>query len=167
MNIILAFSMAAGLVGIDQLIKWLVVSNMEVNTSMPLLGNVLQLTYVRNDGGAFNFLGGKVGLLVIVTSVIIVAGIIAIASNKIKSKFLLFSISLIVAGGIGNLIDRIFRHYVVDYIDVHIINFAVFNFADCCVVVGTILLLSYILFYDVLYKRKHGDDGVKPGGADD
>ena len=64
------------------------------------------------------------------------------------------SLALIISGGVGNLIDRffngeaLFKGKVVDYVDFRLINFAVFNFADCCVVIGTILLVVYLIFYD-------------------
>ena len=61
-----------------------------------------------------------------------------------KSNFLIWSVALVIAGGVGNLIDRIFRHFVIDYIEVRLINFAVFNFADCCVVIGTIMIVCYL-----------------------
>lgn len=66
--------------------------------------------------------------------------------SKKQQPFLIWSVALIISGGIGNLIDRIFLGYVVDFIDLRIINFAVFNFADCCVVIGVIMVFIYVLF---------------------
>ena len=71
-------------------------------------------------------------------------------SKKISHRIGVFSTCLILAGGVGNLIDRVIRpgNFVVDYIDFRLINFAVFNLADICIVCGTILLMLYLLFID-------------------
>lgn len=68
--------------------------------------------------------------------------------------------TLIVSGGIGNIIDRIFRGgLVVDYLDVQLFDFAVFNFADCCVTIGAVLLLIYIIFFDKGSNIKKAESG--------
>ena len=77
---------------------------------------------------------------------VILGGIYLLAAKKLKSNFLIWSVALVIAGGVGNLIDRIFRHFVIDYIEVRLINFAVFNFADCCVSIGVVLLFIYVIF---------------------
>lgn len=76
----------------------------------------------------------------------------AVKKNQ-KSLFDLVALTVISGLESANLIDRIFRHYVIDYIEVRLINFAVFNFADCCVVVGTILVVCYLLFGDLVSHR--------------
>ena len=84
--------------------------------------------------------------------------------GKFKSRLNLWSIGLIIAGGTGNLIDRIFRNFVVDYLDISPwFHFPVFNFADCCVVVGTILLMIYLLFFEDKEKK---NTSQKPDGED-
>ena len=76
-----------------------------------------------------------------------------------SNRFVVISLSLIVSGGLGNIIDRIFRNgLVVDYLDVKLFKFAIFNFADCCVVIGVILLLVYMLFFD----KSSGVEKEKP-----
>ena len=139
---------------VDQLIKYIVVCNMSLGDSIPLLNNVLHITYVLNDGAAFSFMAGQVWLLCGVTSVIMAVLIYLYFSKKIIHKLVISSLALIISGGIGNLIDRffngevLFQGRVVDYVDFRLINFAVFNFADCCVVIGTILLVVYLIFFD-------------------
>lgn len=127
---------------------------MSLGESIPILNNVLHITYVLNDGAAFSFMSGQVWLLCGVTSVIMAVLIYLYISKKVTHKLAISSLALIVSGGIGNLIDRffngdlLFQGKVVDYVDFRLINFAVFNFADCCVVIGTILLVVYLLFFD-------------------
>lgn len=152
---IIAAVIALLFIGIDQLIKLIVVNNMSLGDSIPILNNVLHITYVLNDGAAFSFMAGQVWLLCGVTSLIMGVLIYLYISKKVTHKLVISSLALIVSGGIGNLIDRffngdvLFQGKVVDYVDFRIINFAVFNFADCCVVIGTILLVVYLIFYDI------------------
>lgn len=153
------------LVGIDQLLKWLVIEYVKPlpGRTLPLLSGWFHLTYVENDSMVFGFLGelsvpGK-NLLMIVLScltVLILAGLVAgLLLERIRNPKLIWPVGMIIGGGIGNLIDRAFRvsadsglHFVVDYLDVRIIHFAVFNFADCCVVIGVIWVMIVVLFFD-------------------
>lgn len=145
----LALLYALLLVGVDQLLKYLVDLHLKPIGTVPLIPNAVHLTYIENRGAAFSALQGKYVFLVVFTSIAILAGIIWICASKKKTpKLAVWSIATVVGGGIGNLIDRVFRGYVIDYIDFRIINFAVFNFADICVVCGTILLAVFILFSD-------------------
>lgn len=151
---IIAAVIALLFVGVDQLIKLVVVSNMSLGDSIPILNNVLHITYVLNDGAAFSFMSGQAWLLCGVTSILMAVLIYLYISKKITHKLTITSLALIISGGVGNLIDRffngdaLFKGKVVDYVDFRLINFAVFNFADCCVVIGTILLVVYLIFYD-------------------
>ena len=153
--VIIALVAAAVLVGIDQALKlWAVQSLAPVGT-IPLVQDALHLTYVENYGAAFSIMQNRKWFLIGVTSIIILAALFALLSGKLKSRFLISTASLILAGGVGNLIDRISRGFVVDYIDFRLINFPVFNFADCCVVIGTILLAVYIVFLEPKEKIKN------------
>ncbi|NMA79913.1 MAG: signal peptidase II [Clostridiales bacterium] len=162
----IALIVAAGLVGVDQLFKWLAIQKLEpIDTySVLMIGDkeVLNFTYTENSGAAFGILSNQRYLLLIITIAAMIAAIYLLASKKINHNFLIWSVSLIIAGGLGNLIDRIFRAYVVDYIDVRLINFAIFNFADCCVVIGTIGLLIYVIFLD---GRTQKDKALDTGDA--
>ncbi len=151
--VIIALITALVLIGVDQAIKqWALDTLAQVDT-IPLIQDVLHLTYVENYGAAFSVLQNKKWFLIGVTSLIAIGAIVLLLSKKLKSNLAIWSVALIIAGGVGNLIDRIGRGFVVDYIDFRLINFAVFNFADCCVVVGTILLAIYILYFEG--KDKH------------
>lgn len=142
------------LVLFDQFIKVLVDNTMLLNESIPLINNVLHITYVLNDGAAFSFLSGQAWILCGFTSFVMVVLIYLLFSKMVHHPLAIWSISLVISGGIGNLIDRFFRGEqlfygkVIDYVDFRLINFAVFNFADCCIVIGTILLSVYLIFFE-------------------
>lgn len=148
---------------VDQLIKYAVLhSSLAAGESITLIPHVLQLRYVQNTGAAFSLLADHTALLSVVTAAVIVGGVFLILSGRVRSRFLSVVISAVLAGGLGNLIDRVFRGFVVDYIEVLFVDFAVFNFADCFVTVGEFLLIAYIL-YDIFKGSKK--DGKKTDGA--
>ena len=125
----------------DQLLKWWVTAHLEMGQSAPLLPGVVQLTRLHNTGAAWSSFSGKTGLLAIVT--IVLAGV------------------LILGGGIGNVIDRVCRGYVVDMFDLQFISYPIFNLADCFVVVGVILgAVYYLWFYDKYDKKEPKDDAA-------
>ncbi len=148
------------LIGIDQLIKFVVVQKMWPHGEIRLwnIGDkeILWLRFLENSGAAFSSFAGKQWLLIVMTSIMIIACSIWLIYCFRHSKYLSYTLSLIIAGGMGNLIDRIFRDgLVVDYIDVRIIHFAVFNFADCCVVIGVCLIVFFMFFIEPkIEKRK-------------
>ena len=129
---------------IDQIIKFFVEKYLDVITIIP---NFFKLTYVKNTGAAFSILNNNTLLIIVITIIVM----------YILYKYILKeyeTISYLLMGGIiGNFIDRVFRGYVVDYLDFKILgyNFPIFNFADICIVIGSILLIIIILKED-----KHG-----------
>ena len=155
---ILALLGAVVIIGLDQWIKQLAVENLKPIRSFPIWEGVFQLFYVENRGAAFGIFSGKTFLLVGLTGMIILAMIALIVLNKIEHPMLLTSFSLIIGGGIGNLLDRVGQGFVVDYLHITIVDFAVFNFADCCVVIGTILLVAYFVFFDKKDKAEKTED---------
>lgn len=146
MTAVVSMLFVAVLVAIDQLSKYWILANFSVNESMPIWDGVLHFTYVQNDGAVFGSLSGKGYIFNTVTVLIVLIGIALILMKKIEPKLLLCAATLVIAGGIGNLIDRFRLKYVVDFIDVRCFGKLwtwVFNFADCCVVVGCLLILVY------------------------
>lgn len=139
---------AAALVGVDYWIKQWATLYLQPVTSIDIIPDVLSLYYHQNYGAAFGILQQQRWLLVTVTSIVLGGLVVTILLRKVKGTLLLTSLALIIAGGIGNLIDRLQLGYVVDYIYFEPINFPIFNFADCCVVVGTGLLAIYLLFIE-------------------
>ncbi len=139
------------LILLDQFSKFLVQSYLINREPLVLIDNFLRLYYVENRGAAFGILQGARSLLTIITVIVLVFLSIYLIKNYRKlPKIYLFSISLLIGGTIGNFIDRIRLHYVVDFISVKIFNynFAVFNFADMFIVIGTILICIGILLYE-------------------
>ena len=139
----------AALVGLDQAIKFWAVSALQPVGAMPLIPHVVELRFVLNQGMAFSLLSGKQLFLIIATSIalILVAyGLFFRSRGKLLQQI---AFILVLAGGIGNLIDRVLNGEVVDYINPLFIDFAVFNFADICVCVGVALWVLVILLEEV------------------
>ena len=141
------------LIAADQITKHIVVANMELNQTVPAIEGLLDWTYILNDGASFGMMGGKTVFLIIVTCAVM--GVLAwfLYSGKLEHITGQISGMLILAGGIGNLIDRIFNNgLVVDFIDIDpmlepLFTFPKFNVADCCVCCGGVLFCVYILFF--------------------
>jgi signal peptidase II len=153
----LALIAAAVLAAADQLIKVWAVMSLEPVRSIEIIPGIFSLTFVRNYGAAFGILQNQRILLIAVVTLVVLAGVYLIISGRLSDKPVIRMAALILAGGVGNLIDRIRLGYVVDYISVG--RFPVFNFADCCVVVGTFALLFYTLRQD-LKKRENPDENT-------
>ncbi len=153
MSVLISFISIAVLTAADQLIKLVVERNLQPIGTAEFINGFIGWNYVRNTGAAFGSFSQSTTLLTVVTGAVILAGIILIATKKIKSKFYLTCAVLIISGGLGNLIDRIFRGYVIDFIDVQFTDFAVFNFADILVTVGSIALMIYVIV-DIFRDRK-------------
>lgn len=139
------------LVVIDQLTKIWAVNSLKDLGPREIIPNFLSFTYVENSGAAFGIFANNTLLLAIISTIILAFLVYFIFSSKITSNLTLVSLILVVAGGIGNVIDRFKHGYVVDFIDVQIPflrDFPVFNFADCCVTVGAILLVIAIIMLE-------------------
>ncbi|MCI8624241.1 MAG: signal peptidase II [Provencibacterium sp.] len=145
---------AAALVGLDQLLKYWAVLRLRPAGDIQLLPQVLHLQYRENFGAAFSILQNQTFLLVGVTSAVLLAILAGLLLGKVRPYPLIAAFSLILAGGVGNLIDRIGRGYVVDYIYFVPIDFPVFNLADCCVVIGTGLALLYFFLIEPRQGRR-------------
>ena len=138
------FVIIAVLAAVDQLTKYLAVKYIKPVGSIPLItsGDTqwLNLTYCENTGMSFSLLEGQRVILVAVPLILIAGVIWAVFAGKLGSERtdMMIALAALAGGGLGNLIDRVFQGYVVDFIDVRIINFAIFNFADICAVCGGI-----------------------------
>lgn len=139
----------AVLVAADQLTKRAVVTHMELNETIPAIDGLLNWTYILNDGASFGMLGGKTAFLLVVTGIVMVILAFLLYTGKFKHITGKISALLILSGGIGNLIDRVFNNgLVIDFIDIDpIFSFPKFNFADCCVCVGGALFCVFVLFF--------------------
>ncbi|MDO4459421.1 MAG: signal peptidase II [Clostridia bacterium] len=144
--LIIYFLVIAALVAVDQIIKYFVVSNLAPVHSVNLIQNFLSFTYTENTGAAFGMFSNNSIVFAVIT-VIISAGIIMFLLKYKKQNWLSVSSSLmIIAGGIGNLIDRVRLQYVIDYIYFHFFGY-IFNFADCLITVGVAMFAVFVIFF--------------------
>lgn len=109
--------------------------------------DILAFSLHKNTGAAFSSFTGKTIALAVVTAVVMIGIIVYFHRMKQRHPFMTVSLAMIIGGGIGNLIDRVFQGYVTDFIRLFPFNF-IFNFADICIVIGAILLMIYYLFLD-------------------
>ncbi len=164
MSYLLAVITAAIFLVADQVTKYIVMSNMTLNQSIGFIDGFMDFTYIHNDGGAWGMLGGQRWILLAVTALAMVLILLMLIKYGRKSKLLFWAGCLVMAGGIGNMIDRIFRGgEVVDFLHATFIDFPVFNVADCAVVIGAGLLILYFVLDTVKeYKEKkaskHGEE---------
>lgn len=149
---ILSVFCAGVLILIDQLIKQWASAVLQPVGAITILPGIVELRYYLNDGMAFSMLAGKQTLLIAMTSIMLVCVLLLLLLRKM-GPWERISWTLILGGGIGNLLDRFFHGVVVDYINVLFVNFAVFNFADVCITTGVILLMLWIL-YDSCKKER-------------
>lgn len=136
------------ILGLDQFTKYLVVRFMEEGESIPVLGEYLELTSHRNSGAAWGMFQGQMIFFYVVT-VIVLAILVYVYIKEAKGNFLLqLAIVMLIAGSLGNFIDRILFQEVVDFIDVLIVfyDFPIFNVADSALTVGVILMLLEFFF---------------------
>lgn len=140
-------------IALDQLTKYAAVTKLKDGGAFVIIDKVLELYYIVNTGSSWGMLAGQKALILFISAVIIALCIFMIAKSPEDVKYIPFNISLsmIVAGGIGNGIDRIRFSYVIDSIYFKAINFPVFNVADIFVTCGAILFILLILFK---YKEK-------------
>ncbi len=146
--LILYFLGAVILAGIDQLSKLAVLRYIKPEDTIPLLKGIFHLTYCENRGAAFGILQGRFGLLFITTLLVIIAVTVYMIKKRPQSLTLTTAVTLLIGGAIGNLIDRVCRGFVIDFLDFRLIHFPIFNIADCFVVCGAILLVIYVLFIE-------------------
>lgn len=169
---ITALLAAAAAIGLDRITKRLAAvfltedgRPLSVNILKINDKNVLNLTYCENTGAAFSILQGQRLFLIIATGLLLTGAVIFLLSDKVQGKLLIWALALIIGGGAGNLFDRIFLGYVVDFIDFRIINFPVFNVADICAVTGAFLFLFAMLREENISskKKKHETINIDSG----
>lgn len=133
---------------VDQVAKYFVLQNVSMTDTIPIVSGFLNLVYVKNPGAAFSMLADKTYLLSVISIAVCFFLLWFLVTRTEKSKLLTVSVAMILGGAIGNLIDRLLRGYVVDYIELCFVNFPVFNLADIAITGGAILLMIYVIFFD-------------------
>lgn len=153
-------------VAADQAVKFLVRANIPLHGSVDFIPYILDLTYCQNTGMAFSLLKDHTWLLGVLSAAVAV-GLTALMVKKVVTHpFGRLSLSLVIAGAVGNVIDRFAFGFVTDMFRTLFIDFAVFNVADICVTVGTVLFaVYYLFFYEKLEGKKEG--AAHGGGRQD
>ena len=158
--------LAAALVAADQLVKYLVRTYIPLGESIPFLPHIMDLTYVQNTGAAFSLFQEHTWILTLVSlaASVALAGILA-GKRVTRHPLGRGLVAVVLAGAVGNLIDRALLGFVTDMFETTFINFAVFNVADICVVVGGIgFCLYYLLLFDKLEGKEAGHDAPGTDG---
>ena len=159
--------LVTALVALDQLVKYLVRIQIPLHGSVPFLPHLVELTYVQNTGAAFSLFSQHAWLLAVVSALASLLLAAILIKGVVRHPFGRLSIAVVLAGAVGNLIDRVCLGYVVDMFKLLFMNFAIFNVADICVVCGGIAAAVYfIFFYDKWEQKSGGEDAHGTHPAD-
>ncbi|MBO5076590.1 MAG: signal peptidase II [Clostridia bacterium] len=158
-DILLFIGVSAIIIGLDQLTKQLVYKKIAYLDSKVLIPRLLELSHVHNTGAAWGMLSEHTGVLSAVT--LVACAVLAFLLFQSRKPLFKISLMLVIAGAVGNLIDRITRGYVIDFIRVWIFKyeFPNFNVADSCITVGCVMMIVAVL----ISGRKEGDSIFRPG----
>ena len=126
--------------GLDQLVTYLVVTHIKLNTTVSFIPHVLSLSNVRNDGAAWSILQGQQFLLFVITVAALAVMLVLLKKNR-NDRLFAWALILMIGGTLGNFLDRLRLGYVVDMFTLDFMNFPIFNVADCALTVGVILLI--------------------------
>ena len=165
-SLLVGSAVALFMIAADQLTKLLFLDIFENRyESIPVIKGVLSFQLVHNDGAGFSILAGKTLFLIIFTAVALLLVLFLLISRRLKSSVADWGLLLVLSGGIGNLIDRVFRGgKVVDFIKTDFIDFPIFNVADICIVVGAGLLVLYFVL-DLINEKKSKQKEEENGEA--
>ena len=144
------YIIAAVIILIDQVTKWLIVRNMQIGENITIIENFFYITSHRNRGAAWGILEGQMWFFYIITAVVIVGLIYYIQKHTKENKVMGVALGFMLGGAIGNFIDRLFRKEVVDFINTYIFSydFPIFNIADSALCIGVALLFIHMLFFE-------------------
>lgn len=152
---------------LDQISKLIVADKLISVGTYPLIENILHFTYVENRGAAFGMLADHRWVFMLFSTAAIAVMLVWLFIEKPKSPFVRLAVAFIVAGGIGNMIDRVRLGYVVDFIDCRFIDFYVFNVADSFVCIGCGMLLVWVICSEIAEQRKKKNAVSDDGGNTD
>ncbi|MBR3692432.1 MAG: signal peptidase II [Clostridia bacterium] len=131
----------------DRIVKQLILENFALHEQLDILPGIFRLTYTRNTGGAFSAFSGASWLFHVFVPVAVLLLLFSMLSGVVSRPLGVVSATAMIGGAIGNYIDRLVYGYVVDMFDFYLIDFAVFNLADCYITVGCVLLMICVLFF--------------------
>ncbi|MCA9764982.1 MAG: signal peptidase II [Carnobacterium sp.] len=150
----LYYVLALLIIGIDQFTKYLTVANIDLYEVVEVFPSLLSWMYLQNTGAAWSILEGQMWFFYIVTAIVVVIVVYYLQKYGRQSRLLSLSLSFVLAGSIGNVIDRIRLGYVVDMIRLEFIDFPIFNVADMALSVGVGLMILYVFLDEQDKKRK-------------
>ena len=155
-SIVIYIIMTSVLTQIDQITKYIAETNLYMKNDVDVIKNVLTFTYLRNDGSAFGMFSGRINAFLLLTVIIVALITYVIIRMPLNKRYLPMYIvcTMLVSGAIGNFIDRVRFGYVRDFIYFKVINFPVFNVADCYVTISVAMFIILILF---VYKDNEFD----------
>ncbi|KRN54286.1 signal peptidase II [Carnobacterium divergens] len=130
---------------VDQVTKYLVVQNIELYQVKAFLPGVLSWMYIQNTGAAWSILEGQMWFFYVITTVVIIGVLYIMQKYAKESRLFSMGLALILAGALGNFIDRIRLGYVVDMVRVELFDFPIFNVADMSLSIGVALIIVYVL----------------------
>lgn len=139
----------------DQIIKYFVDLYLKPVGSIAVIPKVLQLSYYENDGAMMGMMQGKTLTMTVFAAICLLLVGYIIYSGKLGYGVDFWGIVFVAAGGIGNLIDRVFRGYVIDYIEVLFVDFYIFNFADCLVTCAAIVIIISQIYQMIKQSKKN------------
>lgn len=144
----LAFIIVFAVIVLDQLTKYLVTQFIPIGTEVDFIPWFINLTHIENDGASFGMFSEHRWIFMVLSIAAIIAMIAFMGMYKKRHVLLTIGLAFILGGGIGNMIDRIFRYTVVDFFEFTFVDFAIFNVADMFITFGAIVLGVYLIFYD-------------------
>lgn len=155
---VISLLIIAALVAIDRVSKIIIVNTIKVDGPKEFLFGTFQLRYTENTGAAFSAFSENTLVLTVFTLLVIFLCLFVLLTRKTGSKFISACLILIIAGGIGNVIDRIIDGFVVDFFEPLFMNFAVFNVADIFITVGAFMLIGYEVYELIREKKENKAD---------
>ena len=159
--------LAVLLVLADQAVKFAVRANIELGRSVPFIPYVMDLTYVQNTGAAFSILRQHTWLLTLTSAAVMLVMCWLIVKGFFKNVLGRWSAALVLAGGMGNLIDRAVFGFVTDMFQTTFMDFPIFNVADCCITVGVPLLFLYVWLYMSREEKEKGSEKTAAAETND
>lgn len=152
---------------LDQVTKLAVVEKLAPIGTYPLIEDIFHFTYVENRGAAFGMLADHRWVFMILSTAAIVVMLVWLFLEKPKSWWIRVSAAFVIAGGIGNMIDRVRLGYVVDFIDCRFIDFYVFNVADSFVCIGCGMFLAAAVYMEIMEQKKKKQTAAEPAASEE
>ncbi len=157
---VIVLLVAVALLAVDQATKYFVLLYLRPQAAVTVISGLLEFSYVENTGAAFGLLKGHMWVVYLVTAIAFCCITAAVFRYRSHTFFSYAAAALILSGGMGNLIDRVSHGFVVDFIHVMFFDY-VFNFADCCITVGSVLVVIHVLLMSIREKKAQNAEAAE------